>query len=89
MRLLPHSNFGLAIQLAAPGEKIEVIGAGGITGTLSSAAAASAFVTAELSHFQMSHPRLIGHSLIERFYSERTVSLPVLLGRIRDGRAVF
>jgi hypothetical protein len=87
--LLPHSNFGLAIQLAAPGEKIEVTGAGGVTGTISSAAAASAFVTGELSKFQMSHPILFGHALIEGFYFERTVSLPVLLGRIRDGRAVF
>jgi hypothetical protein len=87
--LLSRSNFGLGIQLAAPGENVKVIGEGGAVSVLSSASAAAAIVVSAISHYQVDHPTVGGGHLVDAFFKEKTVSLPFLKGLIKNERAFF
>ncbi|MBI3556309.1 MAG: S8/S53 family peptidase [Deltaproteobacteria bacterium] len=86
--LMPSSNFGYTIRIAAAGEEIPVTGVGGRSTRLTGTSPAAAVVAAEIAKFAARSPALDAAGLINRFLRLRTVRVPELDGKIEGARAL-
>ncbi|MEI6791402.1 MAG: S8 family serine peptidase [Myxococcaceae bacterium] len=83
--LLPFSNWGSRVWVAAPGYQIAVVIPGGNYSTMTGSAVASAVVAAKFAVYLNQNPTQDVISSKTQFLSEHEVFLPKLVGKVTIG----